>query len=77
LHLSIAGIDVFDTIDGTRATARCIGMEPQPAPYSSTQIAGSSDATQVLLGGLLFGFGLSVTSDVEGMVPTGRRADSL
>jgi hypothetical protein len=28
-HLSIAGIDVFDTIDGTRATARRIGMEPR------------------------------------------------
>ncbi len=24
-----------------------------------------------------FDFGLSVTSDIEGMVPTGRRADSL
>jgi hypothetical protein len=29
------------------------------------------------LGGLLFSFGSSVTSDVEVMVPTGRRADSL
>jgi hypothetical protein len=31
----------------------------------------------VPLSGLLFRLGLSVTSDIEGMVPTGRRADSL
>jgi hypothetical protein len=30
-----------------------------------------------LLGGLLFVFGFSVTSDAGEMVPTGRRADSL
>jgi hypothetical protein len=35
------------------------------------------DVAALLLGGLLFLFLLSVTSDVEEMVPTGRRADSL
>jgi hypothetical protein len=33
--------------------------------------------TGQLLRGLLFRFGLSVMSDAEVMVPTGRRADSL
>jgi hypothetical protein len=31
----------------------------------------------LLFRGLLFRFGLSVTSDAKEMVPTGRRADSL
>jgi hypothetical protein len=61
------------------------GEQPPPNTAGNAAACSRSDrlpfrttgARALLLGGLLFGLGSSVTSDAEAMVPTGRRADSL
>src|SRR5829696_1262792 len=57
------------TADGRAALSQCASRSSAPTGFDLRRA--------LLLRGLLFCFALSVTSDVGGMVPTGRRADSL
>jgi len=62
---------------------RCFRLDASVSPVER-QTTGPDEKQQrdksrtaLSLRGLLFGFGSSVTSDVEVKFPTGRRADSL